>query len=183
MRALPRKPKAPNNRSEAVGMSLLQPDEYFARVSSISVRFDLLARGLTTVLIDIDNTVRSREDGRVPADIEAWLSECEQAGVSVCLLSNNWHENVFDLAERLDLPIVAKAMKPLPGGYLVALRTMHAKARETVVVGDQVFTDIIGAKALGIRTYLVAPLAEVDLPHMALLRNVERAIVGEAPTA
>ena len=162
-------------------MAVLQPDRYFSRISHIDVAHDLRERGLDTVLLDIDNTLRSRADGRVPADAQAWLDWCADAGIRVCLFSNNWHENVFDLAERLDLPIVAKALKPLPTGYISALRAMNARARSTVVVGDQLFTDVVGAKLLGIRTYLVAPLAEVDLPHMMLLRHVERAIVGEAP--
>ncbi|MDO4400649.1 MAG: YqeG family HAD IIIA-type phosphatase [Coriobacteriia bacterium] len=157
-----------------------QPDAYFARISDIHVQRDLQDRGIATVLLDIDNTLRSRADGEVPADARRWLRACKEAGVGVCLLSNNWHGNVFDLAEELDLPIVAKAMKPLPSGYIVALRNMHARARTTVVVGDQLFTDIVGAKALGIHTYMVAPLGEVDLPHMAALRHVERALVGNA---
>ena len=156
------------------------PDACFSRVSRIDVERDLKERGLTTVLLDIDNTLRSRADGQVPPDARAWLARCKQAGIGVCLLSNNWHANVFDLAAELELPIVAKALKPLPPGYLVALRDMHARARNTVVVGDQLFTDIMGAKVLGLRTYLVAPLGEVDLPYMAVLRNVERALVGEA---
>lgn len=160
-------------------MGFLRPDAYFARISDIDVERDLKAPGLTTVLLDIDNTLRSRADGEVPIDARRWLERCRSAGVQVCLLSNNWHGNVFDLAAELDLPIVAKALKPLPTGYLVALRDMHARARHTVVVGDQLFTDVVGAKALGIRAYMVAPLAEVDLPHMVALRHVERAIVGE----
>jgi HAD superfamily phosphatase (TIGR01668 family) len=160
-------------------MGLLKPDAWFSRISEIDVERDLCARGLRTVLLDIDNTLRSRADGEVPADARAWLARCRQADVRVCLLSNNWHANVFGLATELDLPIIAKALKPLPGGYIVALHTMDARARETVVVGDQLFTDIVGARVLGLRAYLIAPLAEVDLPHMVLLRHVERAI---APT-
>ena len=158
-------------------MALFQPDACFARISDIDVQRDLVAHGVDTVLLDIDNTLRSRADGRVPADARAWLARCAQAGVGVCLLSNNWHANVFDLADELGLPIVAKAMKPLATGYIMGLHTMHSRARETVVVGDQLFTDIVGAKALGLRAYMVAPLAPVDLPHMALLRHVEQAIV------
>ena len=162
-------------------MAILQPDGYFARLSRIDVKRDLCDRGLNTVLLDIDNTLRAREDGRVPQDARAWLERCANVGVRVCLLSNNFHDNVFELAEILELPIVAKALKPLPSGYIRALSLMGARARETVVVGDQLFTDIVGAKALGIRAYMVAPLGEVDLPYMAALRNVERAIVGEVP--
>lgn len=165
-------------------MSLFQPDACFAGIARIDIQRDLRARGITTVLLDIDNTLRSRADGQVPSEARAWLARCKEAGIGVCLLSNNWHGNVFDLAQELGLPIAAKAMKPLPPGYLFALREMRARARETVVVGDQLFTDIVGARLLGLHAYLVAPLAEVDLPHMAALRHVERALVGAVqPTA
>ena len=160
-------------------MGILQPDGYYSRVSCIDIERDVVGRGLHTVLLDIDNTLRSRADGSIPEDVREWLARCAQAGVGVCLLSNNWHANVHDLARELGLPIVAKAMKPLAGGYVAALRLMQARARETVVVGDQLCTDIIGAKALGIPAYLVAPLAPVDLPHMAVLRHIEHAIVGD----
>lgn len=164
-------------------MGFLQPDRYFPRLSDIQVEADLLGLGLNTVLLDIDNTLRSRADGLVPQDALAWLARCKAAGVGVCLLSNNWHSNVFDLAEELDLPIVAKALKPLAPGYVRALALMHARVRESVVVGDQLFTDVVGAKALGMPTYMVAPLSSADLPYTAALRRVELALVGQAPPA
>ena len=161
-------------------MRMLGPDRCFSRLSRIDVDADLRACGLDTVRLDIDNTLRSREDGLVPEDARAWLSACERAGVRVCLLSNNWHKNAHELADRLQLPIVAKAMKPLPPGYIAALAKMGSRARSTVVVGDQLFTDIMGAKVLGLSAYMVAPLGDVDLPYMAALRRIERALVGDA---
>lgn len=160
-------------------MRMLGPDRCFSRLSRIDVDSDLLACGLGTVLLDIDNTLRAREDGLVPQDAREWLSACAEAGVRVCLLSNNWHKNVFALADELELPIIAKAMKPLAPGYIAALSAMHSRARNTVVVGDQLLTDIVGAKALGLKAYMVAPLGEVDLPYMAALRRFERFLVGE----
>ncbi len=162
-------------------MRAFSPDGYFPRISAIDVQRDILGRNLNCAFVDIDNTIRSRADGLVPRDVRAWLARCKDAGVGVCLLSNNWHANALELAEELDLPIVAKAMKPLPNGYLAALRRMNASARETVVIGDQLCTDIMGAKLLGLRSYLVMPLASVDLPHMAVLRRLERALMGDAP--
>lgn len=161
-------------------MAPLAPDRYFSRVSSIDIRRDLLDEGMDTVLLDIDNTIRSRVDGEVPRDVRAWLEACAAAQLKVCLLSNNWHANVHDLAAELSLPVVGKAMKPLPPGYLVALSRMGSRARSTVVVGDQLFTDIVGARVLGLRTYMVAPLCEVDLPHMTALRGLERLLAGQS---
>ena len=160
-------------------MGVIRPDAYFSRIADIDIEHDLKSQGLRTVLLDIDNTLRSRADGEVPADARAWLARCKRAGVGVCLLSNNWHGNVFDLADELDLPIVAKALKPLPTGYLVALRDMHAKARTTVVVGDQLFTDVAAGNLAGVRTILVRPQSEKDLWYTLIFRKIERAVYGE----
>ncbi len=162
-------------------MGAFSPDGYYPRISAIDIRNDILGRGLKCALVDIDNTIRSRADGLVPADAREWLARCADAGVGLCLLSNNWHASARELAKELGLPLVAKAMKPLPGAYVAALRRMGVSTRQTVVIGDQLCTDILGAKLLGMRAYLVMPLAQVDLPHMVLLRRLERALVGDAP--
>ena len=178
-------------------MSLFEPDRLFARITAIDIRRDLLDAGICAVLLDIDNTLRSRETGDVPHDVGVWLGKARDAGIAFCLLSNNWHADVRSFAESLDLPIVAKAMKPLPFSYLMAIHklnvemrardrseeeaahpSMHIGRRQTVSIGDQVFTDVAGAHLAGIRAYMVAPLAEVDLKHTLLLRNIEKRLIG-----
>lgn len=160
-------------------MPLFEPDRYFARISRIDIDRDLLAQGYRNVLLDVDNTILTRDTHEVPRDAGLWLAKARDAGISFCLVSNNWHEGVYHLAERLSLPIVAKAVKPLPPAFLMALKKLGAKRAETVVVGDQLVTDVLGAHFLGMKAYLLAPLVEQDLPHTLLLRNFERAIMGE----
>lgn len=160
-------------------MPITQPDKYFSHITRIDVRFDLVNIGLDKVLLDVDNTIRSRADRTVPGDVRAWMARCREAGVSFCLLSNNFHDDVYDLAEELGMPVVAKAMKPLAPAYLAAMRRLDAKSAETVVIGDQLVTDIVGARMLGLKAYLVAPLAEVDLPHTLALRRVEALLLGK----
>lgn len=160
-------------------MAFLEPDRYFARISRIDIDRDLLALGYRNVLLDVDNTILTRDTHEVPRDVGFWLARARDAGISFCLVSNNWHEGVYHLANRLSLPIVAKAVKPLPPAFLMALRKLGAKRTETVVVGDQLVTDVMGAHFLGMKAYLLAPLVEQDLPHTLLLRNFERAVMGE----
>lgn len=160
-------------------MAFLEPDRYFARISRIDIERDLLALGYRYVLLDVDNTILTRDTHEVPRDVGAWLARARDAGIAFCLVSNNWHEGVYRLARRLSLPIVAKAVKPLPPAFLIALKKLEAKRSETVVVGDQLVTDVMGAHLLGMKAYLLAPLVEQDLPHTLLLRNVEHAIMGE----
>ena len=160
-------------------MAFLEPDRYFARISRIDIDRDLLALGYRNVLLDVDNTILTRDTHEVPRDVGFWLARARDAGISFCLVSNNWHEGVYHLANRLSLPIVAKAVKPLPPAFLMALGKLGAKRAETVVVGDQLVTDVMGAHFLGMKAYLLAPLVEQDLPHTLLLRNFERAVMGE----
>lgn len=160
-------------------MSLVEPERYFSRISMIDIQKDIIDAGFSHVLLDIDNTILTRDTHEVPRDVSFWLSRARSAGLTFCLVSNNWHESVYDLAKRLDLPIVAKAVKPLPPAFLVALGKLGAKRKDTVVIGDQLVTDVLGAHFLGMTAYMLQPLVEQDLKHTLLLRNVERAFMGD----
>ena len=103
-----------------------------------------------------------------------------EAGVAICLLSNNWHKVVYDFADEVGLPIVAKAMKPCPPAYFAAMRKIGAKRKNTVAIGDQLMTDVLGAHTVGIKAYLIQPLVEQDLPHTLFLRHFERVLMGDA---
>ena len=151
-------------------MPYLQPERYFSRISHINIERDLLACGFRYALLDIDNTILSRATHDVPRDVGLWLAQARDAGVSFCLVSNNWHKNVHELANRLSMPIIAKAMKPLPVALFAACS----------MIGDQLSTDVLAAHNAGMSAYLLAPLAEQDLRHTKYVRMVEQAILGGA---
>lgn len=159
-------------------MAFLEPERYFARVTRIKPNEDLLACGYQHMLLDMDNTILSRATHDIPRDVRVWLAEVREAGVEICLLSNNWHASPYEIAETLDLPVVAKACKPLPHGYLMARQVLGARSADTVVVGDQLSTDVVGAHLLGMAAYLVCPLVEQDLKHTKVVRVFERALLG-----
>lgn len=162
----------------ATAMSFLEPDRYFSRISQVDINRDLLDVGYRNVLLDVDNTILTRDTHEVPRDVGFWLAKARDAGITFCLVSNNWHEGVYQLADRLDLPIVAKAIKPLPPAFLMARKKIGAQRANTVVIGDQLVTDVLGAHFTGMKAYLLAPLVEQDLPHTLLLRNFERLVMG-----
>ncbi len=161
-------------------MAYFKPDRYFSRLSNISIEKDLLACGFTNVLLDIDNTFVPRDTQVIPRDARVWLGCARDAGVSICLLSNNWHRVVYDFAAEVGLPVVAKAMKPCSPAYFVAMRKIGAHRKNTVAIGDQLMTDVLGAHTVGIAAYLLQPLVEQDLPHTLFLRKFERALMGDA---
>jgi len=161
---------------------LLTPDLCLFGVEDITPEF-LRSRGFSALIVDIDNTLVSRETGEITSAAFAWMSSLKQAGIAVCLLSNNWHEVVHDYAARLEVPLVSKALKPLPIAYIKALVTMGAHRATTAVVGDQVFTDILGARLCVIPCILVEPLSTTDLWYTRIFRLLEQKLTGQKPAA
>lgn len=159
-------------------MSVVHPDRYFARISTIDVQKDLLGCGIEHALLDMDNTLVSRATGEVPSDVRNWLRKASNAGVGLCILSNNWHDTPRIHAKELGIPVVAKACKPLPHGFLAARAAIGARSKNTVVIGDQLLTDVLGAHMLGMKAYLVAPLSEVDLRHTNALKPLREALLS-----
>lgn len=126
-------------------MGLFAPEKQFSSVAAIDAQWDLLRLHLTHVLLDLDNTLRRRDNDEVPLEVRAWLTHVQQKGIKPCILSNNFHENVFAVARELDIPIVAKAMKPLSSGFSARSLWSRAAWEDSVMVGDQLFTDVVGA--------------------------------------
>lgn len=140
------------------------------------------ARGFESVLLDLDNTLLPRGDDNIPADIRAWCDSLAEHDIRACLVSNNWQGRIQQVAGDLGFELVSKAIKPLPPAFLLGLRRLGATRRKTLMIGDQLFTDVLGATLLGIPTAMVLPLAAHDLPHTLMLRRVERLYIrGRQP--
>jgi HAD superfamily phosphatase (TIGR01668 family) len=159
-------------------MSFLAPDRLFKRVTSIDPLEDIKDAGFTHVLLDLDNTLLTRDTHEVPDDVRAWLDELERLGIVACILSNNWHHGAHEWADRLGLPIVSHAVKPLPFAYRIAMKKIGAHRATTLCIGDQMVTDVWGAHGVGMKAYMVGSLVETDLPHTLFLRNLEGPIMG-----
>ena len=159
-------------------MPFFTPDDYLSAVTSISPA-QLRQQGFSLVLLDLDNTLVPRGSHQLPSDVRQWVASLKQHGLRACLLSNNWHSVVFDYAKELELPIVYKAMKPLPFSYSRALKKLSRRKGERVVaIGDQLITDVWGAHLRGFHAIMVLPQAEKDLWHTNALRKLERLIIG-----
>ncbi len=164
-------------------MRALQPTDYLTGIHAIDLD-QLRASGIDTLLIDLDNTLLPRNSGEVPESLRTWASQVKSQGFKVCIVSNNWHERVGGVAADIGFELVAKAIKPLPFAFKKALTKMGSTREQAAIVGDQIFTDVLGGKLLGIRTVLVVPMTSSDLPHTLFLRRIERVVLaGREPVA
>jgi len=162
-------------------MPVFSPTYFYRRVTDIDLDV-LRERGVDTLLIDIDNTILPRDTGEMAEELTHWSAKLLGEGFKVCLLSNNWHDHVKRIADSLGIAMVPRALKPLPFGFRSGVKLLGSSARKTAVIGDQMFTDILGGNLLGMTTVMVLPLSESDLPHTLFLRKIERRLLaGRTP--
>ena len=155
-------------------MGLFRATRYAASLPLVSVE-DLVADGVRLALLDRDNTCVPRDATEPPAEVMAWLARAREAGVGLCLVSNNFHSSqVRGSAEHMGMEVVDHAMKPLPFALVRAMRLMGAVPGETVMIGDQVFTDVVAGNLAGVRTVLVRPQSRKDLWYTHIFRIFER---------
>jgi HAD superfamily phosphatase (TIGR01668 family) len=170
-------------------LSPFRATRYVASVDLIDID-TLVAAGVRLVLLDRDNTCVPRDTHVAPPAVKAWLGRLRDAGISACLLSNNFHSGeVAASACELGCRVVDHAMKPAPFSAWVAMARMGVGPEQTVIVGDQVFTDILAGNLAGVRTILVRPQSRRDLWYTQIFRLGEALVLrgvefeGEGPGA
>ncbi len=135
--------------------------------------------GVEAVLVDVDCTLKRYRAEQVTPEAAAWLASLRAAGIGVCLVSNGVGGRIGPLAERLELPFVARALKPLPFGCRKAVRQMGFDRKRTAMVGDQLVADVWAGRLAGLKTILVEPIHPEEEPWFTRLkRPLERWVVA-----
>lgn len=151
------------------------PDEWMD--STYEIDFDgLYQEGYRGLIFDIDNTlVRHGE----PADERAiqLFARLKKMGFACCLLSNNKLERVSSFNDQVQVHFIENAHKPAVGNYRKAMTVMGTTRENTVFIGDQLFTDVFGAKRTGIRNILVKPIHPKEEIQIVIKRFFERIVL------
>ena len=151
------------------------PDEYLD--SAYVVNYEkLYQQGYRGVLFDIDNTLVPHG---APADERAiqLFKELRDIGFSCCLVSNNKKKRVAPFASLVGAEYIELAAKPSRRGYERAMERLGTNPGNTVFIGDQLFTDIWGAKNAGLRNILVKPIHPKEEIQIVLKRYLERVVL------
>ena len=151
------------------------PDAYME--STYAIDFEkLYQEGIRGVIFDIDNTLVPHG---APADERA-VKLCERLraiGLDYCLISNNQLPRVKPFADAVQAKFVEDAHKPFRKNYLKAMELMHTDLNSCIFVGDQIFTDVYGARRCGMRTILVKPLHPKEEIQIVLKRYLEKIVL------
>lgn len=156
-------------------MALRYPTKMLHRITDVSPEI-LAEMKVRAVLLDVDDTLSAHgSQTPFPGSIE-WAAGMLQHGFRLMILSNNTKDRVAPFAGQYDLPFLTFAAKPLPVGYLRAARRLGVKPRECVIVGDQVFTDVLGANLCGMKSILLDPITLQESFSFRVRREWEKPV-------
>lgn len=138
---------------------------------------ELKQRGICGIAFDLDNTIIPWNSSDISPEVLVWLNNLATQGFKLCLVSNNSKERVRKIAEQCGAPFVAQALKPTRSGFRQAAQMMGVSPATVAVVGDQLFTDILGGNRLGMVTIWVKPLTSKEFVGTKITRQFEKLAV------
>ena len=150
---------------------LMMPCKKVNKITDIPIDF-LKKNNFKYIIIDVDNTLIDLK-GKSVDGIKEWTNMAKENGIKMCIASNSTKiKRVKKIAEYLEIPYVYGSMKPLLRGLKKAMKILDATPSETVEIGDQIFTDVIGANRLNLYSILTTPFE----PEKNILEKIKRKI-------
>lgn len=154
----------------------LKPDLICRDVLSIDLAA-LKRMGVRALVFDLDNTLTRWNCYEFSPELIMWMDGCRELGFKVCICSNNHASRIEPVAQALGVPFIADAGKPGKAAYARVRKLLGAKPGRIAAVGDQLMTDIIGAKRNGLRAVLVNPVGGREFIGTYFNRMVERVVM------
>ena len=155
--------------------NLFYPHAYVDSVFSIDYQ-KLYDKGYRGILFDIDNTLVHHGKDSTP-EVDALFRELHRTGFQTLLLSNNSRERIQRFMRNIDSLYIDEADKPNPAAYAKALEMLELSKEQVICIGDQLFTDILGANRSGLDSILVRYLRYPGETKIGIHRNLEKVIL------
>ena len=151
---------------------ILKPTARGNRITDITPE-QLKAKGVSALLLDVDNTLSTHHGTVLVEGLVDWINNMQQSGIELLILSNSKKRRVDPFAKGLGLDFVALGLKPLPFGFIRALKKLKLKKRKVALAGDQIFTDVLGARLIGLKVFLLEPIKLEDGVSFKIRRYFE----------
>ena len=157
---------------------ILRPKVYVDSICSIDLKKLKEAKNIKGIIVDLDNTLVAWGEKEVSQRVIDWVREAKKLGLKICIVSNTNSKRVAEFAKIFNIPYHSKYFKPFSIAFNNGLKILDTKKSETVVIGDQIFTDMWGGNKLKLLTILVVPIVKKDSIGTFLHRNFEKIIIS-----
>lgn len=157
-------------------MSVFKPHYIFEKTTKITPRF-LKELGITNLLLDVDNTLTTHDNPDPTPGIPQWIEQMKSAGIKMVIISNNNRERVAPFAAKLGLPFTSMSCKPLPYGYIKGMKILGGNRHNTAMIGDQIFTDVMGANLSGMKCLMVLAIQAEESAGFKFKRKIEKGFI------
>jgi HAD superfamily phosphatase (TIGR01668 family) len=165
------------NRPKEKCHLILKPDYFYSSLETIPLVI-LKDLGLRCLFVDVDNTLTMLKQTDLSDEKKEWLLQVANHDIRVFLISNNKGTHITELAKKTQLSAFEFAFKPFSKVYKHVQKTYHYKPHEIGVVGDQLFTDILGGNLKGYTTFYVEPLSSKDMIFTWFTRKIEGMLIA-----
>jgi len=141
----------------------------------------LAGQGIRLLMLDFDNTIVPYTTNTPTPEMDSWLRQMAASDITICVVSNSRKDRVVKFCVNYHIPCITHAKKPFSKGIRECLERFDAKPSECALVGDQIFTDTLGANGAGVRAILVKAIHNhniwlklrhvAELPFIAMAKN------------
>ena len=157
-------------------MKILTPNYYYDSIFQVDLEL-LKENNIKGLIIDIDNTLVGWDTILPTIAVKEWLKQLKNLGFTICLVSNNNKKRVLYFSKELNIPFIYQAKKPMKKNFLAAMKIMETAKEQTAVIGDQLFTDVLGGNRVKLTTVLVKPIKSKEFWWTNFVRKIERRVI------
>lgn len=157
---------------------ILRPKVYVNSVYNIDLKKLKKTKKIRGIIVDLDNTLIAWGRKEIDSKINDWVKEAKRLEFKLCIVSNANSKRVAEFAKIFNIPYHSKYFKPFSIAFNNGLNILDTKKFETVVIGDQIFTDIWGGNISKLLTILVVPIAKKDSIGTFLHRSLEKILIS-----
>ncbi len=156
----------------------LKPDLFIDSIYELDLEM-LKDKGISNLIIDIDNTVVSWNQTYLDQEIKDYINHIKEQGFDICFISNNTKKRSRVFEKELDIPVICNAAKPMKRCFKKALTILDGERKNTAVIGDQIFTGVYGGNRMKLFTILVKPISEQEFITTKIMRKMENKVLKE----
>ena len=157
--------------------ALLKPNAQAKDIYAINFE-ELKSLGITNLILDVDDTLLPRRSMNITPKLFEWVARRKEEGFKLCLASNSRYPGrVQYIGRTLNLPYMFFGLKPLPFAFWKAMKILGSNPKNTAMIGDQLFMDILGANLLGIYSIFTLLLTPETFEPRKLMRLIEQKLL------